>query len=221
MGIRTRSSDNFTFKRNLTGCSWSPLHELVPETPLRHGHAISIDMAYTATVGMEMGLLSKEQHARLLRLFSRAGLSIDHPEFDEGVLEKATNAILKTRDGSLRLATPGPLGKCTFVNDYTMDNLKRILRLHKKIAQGYPRHGEGIEAYVDASDTGETKQNKDQVKEKIKTQAKEGLKQINDGSLESELANGHQNGYMNGVSNGANGHHANGAAVNGYSNGVH
>ena len=28
------------------GHTWSPLHELVPETPLRHGHAISIDSEF-------------------------------------------------------------------------------------------------------------------------------------------------------------------------------
>ena len=81
--------------------SWSPLHELVPETPLRHGHAISIDMAYSATLANERGLLSDEEHKRLLNLFSRAGLSMDHPQFDEDILEKATAAILKVRSYSV------------------------------------------------------------------------------------------------------------------------
>ena len=209
--------------RNLTLTipRWSPLHELVPETPLRHGHAISIDMAYTATVGMEMGLLSKDEHAKLMKLFSRAGLSIDHPDFDEETLEKATTAILKTRDGQLRLATPGPLGKCTFVNDYTLENLKRILRLHKKIIKGYPRHGAGIEAYVDASDTGDTKYNKGEIKQSIQAHAKEGLKEVNGSHPKYELANGHTNGHANGVTNRINGYRENGDVVNGYTNGTH
>ena len=182
-------------------------------------------MAYTATLGLEYGLISKAEHARLMQLFSRAGLSIDHPQFDESVLEKATDAILKTRDGSLRLATPGPLGKCSFVNDYDIDNLKRILRVHKEITREYPRHGEGIEAYVDASDTGETKANEEEIKQDIKAHAKDGLKQVSGGSFKSELANGHSNGYTNGhangVANGVNGHHTNRESLNGYSNGVH
>ena len=149
-------------------------------------------MAYTATVGLDMGLLSREDHAKLLRLFSRAGLSIDHAQFDGSVLEKATAAILKTRDGQLRLATPGPLGSCTFVNDYTLEYLQRILRLHKKIAHSYPRHGDGLEAYVDVTDTGEG--NKEEIKNEIKQQAKESLKEVNEGHPKSELENGHENG---------------------------
>jgi len=134
---------------------WSPFHELQPNPPLRHGHAISIDMAYTATLALDRGMLPKEDHTRLLKLFSRAGLSIDHPLYNDDVIEKGTAAILKTRDGALRLAVPAPLGQCKFVNEYTDDDLKRVLKLHKKHTAQYPRAGAGLEAYVDSSDMGE------------------------------------------------------------------
>ncbi|RYP40931.1 hypothetical protein DL767_001412 [Monosporascus sp. MG133] len=136
------------------GHTWSPMHELIPETPLRHGHAISIDMAYSATLANQLGLLSDAEHRRLLSLFSRAGLSIDHPQFDEEVLDKGTAAILKTRDGLLRLAVPSPLGRCIFLNDISAQELSDALRKHKEIAQTHPRRGDGLEAYVDSSDTG-------------------------------------------------------------------
>ncbi|KAI5459461.1 hypothetical protein BGZ63DRAFT_416039 [Mariannaea sp. PMI_226] len=139
------------------GHTWSPLHELVPETPLRHGHAISIDMAYSATLSHMRGLLSAEDHARLLSLFSRAGLSMDHSQFDGPLLEKATAAILRTRDGKLRAAVPiSPIGTCVFLNDVTHNEMCRALDLHKSLMSDYPRDGEGIDAYVDASDTGYT-----------------------------------------------------------------
>merc|ERR1711939_150582 len=83
------------------GHTWSPLHELVPEVPLRHGHAISIDMAYSATLANIQGLLSEDEMKRLHTLFSRCGLSMDHHDFNEEILDKATQAILKTRDGKL------------------------------------------------------------------------------------------------------------------------
>lgn len=133
---------------------WSPFHELQPNPPLRHGHAISIDMAYTATLALDRGMLSKEEHTRILKLFSRAGLSIDHELYDDTAIEKGTAAILKTRDGSLRLAVPSPLGSCEFVNEYTVEDLQRVLKLHKKHAGSFARSGAGVEAYVDASDTG-------------------------------------------------------------------
>ena len=137
------------------GHTWSPFHELQPSPPLRHGHAISIDMAFSATLALETGLLGKEEHTKLIKLFSRAGLAIDHHLFDDVTIEKGTAAILKTRDGQLRLAVPNPLGNCTFINDYTLDGLKQVLVKHKEIATQHPRKGAGIEAYVDNSDTGE------------------------------------------------------------------
>ncbi|KAF1995037.1 2-epi-5-epi-valiolone synthase [Amniculicola lignicola CBS 123094] len=167
------------------GHTWSPFHELQPSPPLRHGHAISIDMAYTATLALDRSMLSNEEHARLLNLFSRAGLSIDHQLYDNAAIEKGTAAILKTRDGSLRLAVPSPLGSCEFVNEFTVQDLQRVLKVHKKYAAGFARRGDGIEAYVDASDTG------------LPTPASS-----------NKSASGHSNGHNNG--NGVTSGHLNG-----------
>ncbi|ORY00027.1 hypothetical protein BCR34DRAFT_668341 [Clohesyomyces aquaticus] len=184
------------------GHTWSPLHELTPSVPLRHGHAISIDMAYSATLANQLGLLSDEEHRRLLKLFSRAGLSMDHELFNEEILDKGTQAILKTRDGKLRAAVPHPLGSCEFINDVTLEEINKALRRHQGIMKEYPRQGAGIEAYVDASDTGYT---------------------LNDVPVE-KLANG--NG-VNGYKKAANGHSgvpgSNGMheiLANGYPNGL-
>lgn len=185
------------------GHTWSPLHELIPETPLRHGHAISIDMAFTATLAKKRGLLSDAEHARLLALFSRAGLSIDHPLFDDDVVDKGTAAILKTRDGLLRLAVPNPLGSCSFLNDVSVEELQETLRLHKAACKTYPREGAGLEAYVDQSDTGYT----DHATEELGVEA--AAKQAGVIS-ESQSLHGHGNG--------TNGH-ANGHATNGHANG--
>lgn len=138
------------------GHTWSPLHELIPETPLRHGHAISIDMAYSATLAHMRGLITHAEHRRILSLFSRAGLSMDHHQFDEETLDKATAAILKTRDGKLRAAVPNPIGQCTFLNDVSPEEMNAALKKHKELMKEYPRNGEGLEAYVDSSDTGYT-----------------------------------------------------------------
>ncbi|KAL8869849.1 MAG: hypothetical protein Q9174_003961 [Haloplaca sp. 1 TL-2023] len=196
------------------GHTWSPMHELVPETPLRHGHAISIDMAYSATLANIRGLLSDEEHTRILRLFSRAGLSMDHPQFDEDILDKGTQAILKTRDGKLRAAVPNPLGSCVFLNDVSAEELNAALRRHKEIMKQYPRNGEGLEAFVDASDTGYTENNEEEVEDLEAAAAKAG--DLN-GSMNGNgvvhgghLINGHTNG-VNGHANGVNGH-ANGVA---------
>ncbi|EGX90194.1 2-epi-5-epi-valiolone synthase [Cordyceps militaris CM01] len=139
------------------GHTWSPIHELVPDPPLRHGHAISVDMAFSATLSFLRGHLSQADHLRLLRLFSRAGLTMDHAAFDEQLLATATAAILRTRNGQLRAAVPvSPMGVCVFLNDVTHEEMCAALRAHRDLMKEFPRHGAGLDAYVDASDTGYT-----------------------------------------------------------------
>ena len=117
-------------------------------------------MAYSATLANQRGLLSNEEHRRLLKLFSRAGLSMDHKDFNEDILDKATQAILKTRDGKLRAAVPSPIGSCVFLNDVSREDMNAALRKHKELMKEYPREGLGLEAFVDSSDTGYTMNNK-------------------------------------------------------------
>lgn len=192
------------------------MHELVPETPLRHGHAISIDMAYSATLANNRKLISDQEHRRILNLFSRAGLSMDHYLFDEEILDKGTAAILKTRDGKLRAAVPSPIGSCVFLNDVGATELNEALRRHKELMKEYPRNGEGLEAYVDASDTGYTDNNSTE-SEALKTAAAEaghlnGNGFIHGGAVPKGVTNGVKdfkdtltNGSIDGITNGVNG----------------
>lgn len=201
------------------GHTWSPLHELVPQTPLRHGHAISIDMAYSATLANSRKLISDAEYRRLLNLFSRAGLSMDHHQFDEDILARATTAILKTRDGLLRAAVPSPIGSCVFLNDVSAEEMNEALQRHKEVMKEYPRNGEGLEAYVDASDTGYT-ENPAMEEEKILEAAAKKAGQLNG-------ANGHvngSNGYTNGIKEHVNGINGQKSAANetiGLPNGTH
>lgn len=212
--------------------SWSPVHELVPETPLRHGHAISIDMAYSATLANSRGLITDAEHRRLLNLFSRAGLSMDHHQFDEETLANATTAILRTRDGLLRAAVPNPIGQCTFLNDVSAEEMNKALRRHKELMKEYPRNGEGLDAYVDASDTGYTENAKMEEERVVEEAAKKagGLNGSN-GHVEKGVVDGvskeggKANGKVNGsgksdgaLNNGTSGNYPNG--TNG-TNGLH
>ena len=81
---------------------------------------------------------------------------MDHELFNEELLAKATAAILKTRDGLLRDAVPSLLGSRKFLNDVTDEEMAVALRGRKSLMKKYARHGAGIDAYVDASDTGYT-----------------------------------------------------------------
>ncbi|CAF9904391.1 hypothetical protein IMSHALPRED_000020 [Imshaugia aleurites] len=198
------------------GHTWSPMHELVPETPLRHGHAISIDMAYSATLANSRRLISDAEHRRILNLFSRAGLSMDHPQFDEEILDKGTAAILKTRDGKLRAAVPNPIGSCTFLNDVDAKELNAALRRHKELMKEYPRSGEGLDAFVDAGDTGYTENNEPEVKAVEVAATKAGSLNGNGAIHGGSVPNGHMNGAKGVKEEIANGS----GSVDGLTNGI-
>lgn len=130
------------------GHTWSPTLELAPSVPLFHGHAVNIDMAFSATIAQNRGLISTDERDRILGLMSRLGLALDHPLLDSDLVWHATESISLTRDGLQRAAMPKPIGECYFVNDLTRAELDAALSDHKRTCATYPRAGAGIDAYV-------------------------------------------------------------------------
>ena len=132
------------------GHTWSPVLELASKPELLHGHAISVDMAYSATLSHLLGHLPKASHARLLALFSNLGLALDHSEFTLDLLKEATVATTKTRDGKLRAPLPtGNLGTHVILPDVEWKDLAAAWELHKKVVQEFPRQGLGVDATID------------------------------------------------------------------------
>ncbi|KAH8085419.1 2-epi-5-epi-valiolone synthase [Cristinia sonorae] len=136
------------------GHSLSPTLELAPAIPLRHGHAINIDMAYFVTFACTRGILTEQQRDEYHLLSHRVGLSMDHAMFTEELVKEGTQAILKTRDNKQRFAVPNPYGKCTFINDATYDELFQVLKIHKQLIKEKYGSGDGKDAYVDSGDLG-------------------------------------------------------------------
>jgi 3-dehydroquinate synthase len=130
------------------GHTWSPTLELTPPAPFFHGHAINIDMALSATLAEQRGLLSTADRDRILGVMNRLGLALDSDYLTPELLTEATSSILKTRDGLLRAAVPDPIGACTFLNDVTTDELADTLALHKKIVLDFERGGDGIDMFT-------------------------------------------------------------------------
>jgi 3-dehydroquinate synthase len=158
-------------------------------------------MAFSSTLANSRGLITDAEHRRLLNLFSRAGLSMDHPLFNEEILAKATEAILKTRDGLLRAAVPNPIGQCTFLNDVSAEEMNAALKRHKALMKEFPRHGAGVEAYVDASDTGYTENAKAEEERVVEAANKKAKLNGHANGLVNGHANGHVNGHVNGMVN--------------------
>lgn len=134
------------------GHTWSPTLELAPAVPLFHGHAVNIDMAFSATIAERRGYISAQDRDRILGLMSRIGLALDHPLLDGDLVWHATQSITQTRDGLQRAAMPKPIGECFFVNDMTREELDAALDEHKGICATYPGAGAGIDAYMGSSE---------------------------------------------------------------------
>ncbi|MBM3635174.1 MAG: sedoheptulose 7-phosphate cyclase [Actinobacteria bacterium] len=136
------------------GHTWSPTLELAPDPPLFHGHAVTIDMALSATIAGERGYISAQDRDRILALMSSVGLALDSPYMTPDLLEEATASIIKTRGGLLRAAMPDPIGTCRFVSDLSMEELLGALAVHRELCAGYPLGGDGCDMYVPASTLG-------------------------------------------------------------------
>jgi 3-dehydroquinate synthetase len=130
------------------GHTWSPTLELSPAVPYFHGHAINVDMAFSATIAKERGYLAESERDRILWLMSKLGLTLDSPYLTPELLHRATESIVQTRDGLLRAALPHPIGTCEFVNDLTAAELDAMLTEHKQVCARYPRGGEGQDAFT-------------------------------------------------------------------------
>jgi predicted O-methyltransferase YrrM len=138
------------------GHTWSPVYELTPKpVPLHHGHAISIDMCFSATWAAKEGWISEGLRDRIHAQFRRAGLSRHHDCFTTEKLHYGTKTILERRDGDLYAAIPdGELGRCRFimVKDFAsradMDaSLERGLDVHRKL-MAMEGGGVGTEPFI-------------------------------------------------------------------------
>jgi demethyl-4-deoxygadusol synthase len=134
------------------GHTWSPTLELAPADPFFHGHAINIDMALSTTLAEQRGHVSVDERDRILGVMSDLGLALDSEHLTPELLDVATTAILRTRDGVLRAAVPAPIGTCLFLNDVTVDELAETLVLHRKLCVDYPRGGDGIDMFTATTD---------------------------------------------------------------------
>ena len=132
------------------GHTWSPVLELAAKPELLHGHAISVDMAYSATLSNLLGFLPPASYVRLLGLFSKLGLALDHPEFTLELLKAATDATTKTRDGKLRAPLPtANLGTHVILPSVEWKDLAAAWESHKKVVRELPRRGLGVDATID------------------------------------------------------------------------
>merc|ERR1719199_313369 len=124
------------------GHTWSPVYELTPKpVPMHHGHAISVDMCFSATLAAQEGHITEAVRDRIHAQFRRAGLSRHHECFTTEKLLYGT-------------IPDGEIGKCRylmtadFASRADMDaKLEAALDLHRNLmaAEG---GGVGTDPYI-------------------------------------------------------------------------
>lgn len=137
------------------GHTWSPTLELAPDVPMRHGHSVTVDMAFSATLAAGRGTITEAERDRVIGLMSGLGLAVDSPYLTPDLLATATRSITQTRDGLLRAAVPDPIGSCLFVNDLAEGELDRTLATHRDLCRELPREGDGEDMWVTREPAGE------------------------------------------------------------------
>jgi len=139
------------------GHTWSPVYELTPKPhPLHHGHAIAVDMSFSATWAAKEGWISEGLRDRVHAIFRKAGLSLYHPSFTVEKLCYGTTTILQRRDGDLYAAIPdNEIGKCRYimVGDFAdrsaLDkSLEEGLLAHIALVKGKYAGGQGVEMFI-------------------------------------------------------------------------
>nr|VFK09902.1 MAG: 3-dehydroquinate synthase [Candidatus Kentron sp. LPFa]VFK26158.1 MAG: 3-dehydroquinate synthase [Candidatus Kentron sp. LPFa] len=123
------------------GHTWSPGFEL--PTGLLHGHAVSIGMAFGATLAHRVDWIDSQQRDRIIRLCGLLELATHHPVLDDTeMIWRCQQSMIQKRGGHLCAPLPmNAIGWDGYLNEVPKNLLGETLALHQKIGTGLPRGG--------------------------------------------------------------------------------
>ncbi|MFB2975477.1 sedoheptulose 7-phosphate cyclase [Microseira sp. BLCC-F43] len=130
------------------GHTWSPRFE--PVAKLMHGHAVTIGMAFGATIAVEIGWLKPTERDRIIALCRSLGLSVYHPILEDIdlMIEGQKNMRRKRGDGGLWAALPTGIGSCDYAQEISPELLQASVASHKQVCSSLPDGGKGKEIYL-------------------------------------------------------------------------
>lgn len=99
------------------GHSFSPAIEAESGFNVSHGQSVSIDMAFSCSIGNELGLLSNTDFDRVIACLQECGLPIASPFLTTTVAKAALSEASRHRGGNLNLVVPTDIGSSTFIKD--------------------------------------------------------------------------------------------------------
>lgn len=144
----TNMFETYQDRPHAYGHTWSPRFE--PAVQLMHGHAVSIDMAFGATLAVEMGWLKIEDRDRILALCLLLGLSVYHPILEnvDLMVEGQKNMRRKRGDGGLWAPLPTGIGVCDYAQEISLELLNAAIVNHKQFCSTLLDCGEGKDMYL-------------------------------------------------------------------------
>lgn len=145
----TNMFETYQDRPHAYGHTWSPRYE--PAAKLMHGHAVTIGMAFGATLANELGWLTSQDQERIIKLCLDLGLSVYHPilEDTELMIQGQKNMRRKRGNGGLWAPLPkGKIGNCDYAQEVYPDLLEKAVSKHKVFCEALPNQGAGKEMYL-------------------------------------------------------------------------
>ncbi|MDR1418640.1 MAG: sedoheptulose 7-phosphate cyclase [Endomicrobium sp.] len=126
------------FEDNLERCvdfghTFSLPFEMIKESPLLHGEAVAVDIAYSACLALVRNHISENQLQRIFNLMQCLGLPCFHPNITSEILWESVQERINHRSGFQRIPLPQGLGKCIFANDVTKKEIDSSLNLLRNV----------------------------------------------------------------------------------------
>ena len=144
----TNMFETYQDRPHAYGHTWSPRFE--PVAKLMHGHAVTIGMAFGATLALEMGWIKKGDRDRIVRLCQSLGLSVYHPILEDTELMLQGQKNMRRKRGSSGLWAPLPtgIGACSFAGEVPPDLLVSAVKEHQHLCASLPGEGKGEQMYL-------------------------------------------------------------------------
>lgn len=114
------------------GHTFSPLIEMrsleSPGCSLLHGEAVALDVIFSSCISYNRGILPIDDLNIIFNTAKLYNLPTSHPFFsDSFLLSEALNETAKHRDGNQNLPIPTKIGSCKFLNDVSIDDIKKSI----------------------------------------------------------------------------------------------
>ncbi|MDY6781230.1 MAG: sedoheptulose 7-phosphate cyclase [Cyanobacteriota bacterium] len=144
----TNMFETYQDRPHAYGHTWSPRFE--PAAKLMHGHAVTIGMAFGASLAVEMGWLEPADRDRIINLCRSIGLSVYHPILEnlDLMLEGQKNMQRKRGEGGLWAPLPTGIGSCDYAQQVSPQLLQAAVKNHKQFCSSLPSGGAGQEMYL-------------------------------------------------------------------------